>query len=31
MNIPLVFNIPYSPELNGIELVWGIWKREYRK
>ena len=30
-NIPLVFNIPYCPEYNGIEALWGVWKFQFRK
>ena len=26
-----VFNVPYAPEYNGIELLWGLTKQMYRK
>ena len=29
--IQLVFNIPYRPDLNGIEGVWAVAKRDYRE
>jgi hypothetical protein len=31
INIELVYNIPYRPDLNGIEFFWGHAKRSYRK
>ena len=30
INIELVLNIPYRPDLNGIELLWREAKRRYR-
>lgn len=27
LKIRLIFNIPYSPQLNGIEKLWAIWKK----
>ena len=30
LGIILVFNVPYHPELNGIELVWSIAKRRFK-
>jgi transposase len=27
----VLYNLPYRPELNGIELWWGAAKRKYRK
>lgn len=29
-DIEPVFNVPYSPELNGIELYWAALKKEYK-
>jgi hypothetical protein len=29
--IKLVFNVPYHPELNGIELVWAIAKKRFKE
>lgn len=29
--MPLVYNIPYKPKFNGIELVWACWKKDYWK
>ena len=29
--IHLVYNVPYRPDLNGIEAVWAVAKREYRR
>jgi transposase len=31
INIKLIYNIPYRPDLNGIEFFWGYAKRAYRK
>ena len=28
--IPSIFNIPYEPELNGIEVLWGTMKSKFR-
>ena len=30
-NIELLFNLPYRPDLNGIERFWGLAKSAYRK
>ena len=30
-NIPVVFNLPYKPELNGIECLWSAQKSQFRK
>ena len=30
LDIELIFNIPYQPQLNGIEFYWGEAKRRYR-
>jgi len=30
-NIPMVFNIPYKPEWNGIEFLWAYYKFHFRK
>ena len=30
-NISQVFNVPYSPEYNGIELLWAYQKQKFRK
>ena len=30
-DIPCVFNVPYEPQLNGIETLWAHQKREYRR
>jgi hypothetical protein len=29
-DIKLIFNVPYHPELNGIELVWAIAKKRFK-
>ena len=29
--IPLIYNVPYRPDFNGIEFVWGWAKQCYRK
>lgn len=29
--IHLVFNIPYRPDLNGIEGIWAVAKRKYKQ
>lgn len=31
LNITPVFNVPYSPQFNGIELYWGLLKGHYKK
>ena len=29
--VPIVFNLPYCPEYNGIESLWGFQKKKFRK
>jgi len=31
LKIDLLWNVPYRPELNGIEFVWSIAKRRFRR
>jgi hypothetical protein len=31
LNITPVYNVPYSPEFNGIEFYWGLVKNHYKK
>jgi hypothetical protein len=31
MRIPLIFNVPYMPKYNGIEKIWAIYKKVFRK
>lgn len=31
LNIELIFNAPYSPELNAIEHLWNVAKQYFRK
>jgi hypothetical protein len=30
IGIDLLWNVPYRPDLNGIEMVWGMAKASYR-
>ena len=29
--IPMIFNLPYQPQFNGIERLWGMQKQIFRK
>ena len=29
LDIPLIFNLPYRPDLMGIELLWGHAKKKF--
>lgn len=31
LNVEIFYNLPYRPDLNGIEQFWGYCKRAYRK
>ena len=31
LKIELIFNLPYHPDYNGIELFWGVAKKQLRK
>lgn len=31
LNMELLFNVPYAPELNGIEIFWSLRKRLFKK
>ena len=30
LNMDILWNVPYRPDMNGIELVWAIIKKEYK-